>query len=274
MTLIAIKPRQDSHWYFADGRPCYEVPMATRPSETRRPTVRDARKMGLVPSVTTILKVISRPGLEMWKMEQVLLSALTHPMPKGAQPHEHIAAILEEADAEARRAADLGTIYHDAFASWLTDRARFVLPQQVHAETMRAVEDWFDTTFWPGNSLIEHCFACDAGYGGRLDFAGMSRMRRRTIVDYKSQETQAGKPFKRYGEYACQLAACAYGIGWKDADLVSLMVSRTEPGRIEAYKWTEGCDVWYRTFMDAFAVWKGLLGSNYEPVTSEVESVF
>ena len=52
----------------------YTVP--AKNGEPRATTLRDAKKMGLLPSVTTIMKAAASPGLEQWKMNQMMLAAL------------------------------------------------------------------------------------------------------------------------------------------------------------------------------------------------------
>src|SRR5436190_23373532 len=46
-------------------------------------TLRDARKLGLLPSVTNILGVITKPELTAWLQEQAVLAALTLPRLEG-----------------------------------------------------------------------------------------------------------------------------------------------------------------------------------------------
>ena len=73
---MLIKPQANSgHWYSKDGSPRYTIEGKTG---VRATTLRDARKHDLVPSVTTILNLLAKPGLDNWKQEQVLLSALDH----------------------------------------------------------------------------------------------------------------------------------------------------------------------------------------------------
>ena len=64
---LLVTPESSSHWYDAAGNPRYDA------------TLRTARKENLYPSVTSILSVVSKPGLDAWKMEQVALAALTLP---------------------------------------------------------------------------------------------------------------------------------------------------------------------------------------------------
>ena len=61
-----IKPESNARWYDTNGNPRHEA------------TLREARKENLLPSVTTVIgATLANPGLEVWKQNQVLLSALT-----------------------------------------------------------------------------------------------------------------------------------------------------------------------------------------------------
>ena len=93
MSTIIARSAESVHWYRQDGAPQYTV--KAKDGSDRPTTLRDARKMDLVPSVTTILKVAAKPGLEQWKLEQMLLSALTLPRAQDEQEKAYIARIVE-----------------------------------------------------------------------------------------------------------------------------------------------------------------------------------
>ena len=78
---MKIIPERASHWYFQDGRPCHQV-QAKSGNGLRDATLRDARTLGLYPSVTSILNIIAKPQLEAWKQEQGIIAALTLPRQK------------------------------------------------------------------------------------------------------------------------------------------------------------------------------------------------
>ena len=60
MPLLPDAPRiEGDHWYTRDGVPVHTQPKADGKGE-RPTTLRDARKLAFLPSVTTILKVISK----------------------------------------------------------------------------------------------------------------------------------------------------------------------------------------------------------------------
>ena len=50
------------HWYTQDGKPMHWVDKADGKG-TRNTTLRDARKLNLLPSVTNILKLLNNPEL-------------------------------------------------------------------------------------------------------------------------------------------------------------------------------------------------------------------
>ena len=75
---------ESGHWYTQEGDPMYTIIGAN--GKERNTTlrdakslglVRDAKKEGLVPSVTTIMGIIAKPSLETWKQKQLLNSFST-----------------------------------------------------------------------------------------------------------------------------------------------------------------------------------------------------
>ena len=66
---------ESGHWYTQEGEPMYTIIGVN--GKERNTNLRDARLLGLVPSVTTIMDLIAKPSLENWKINQALNSALT-----------------------------------------------------------------------------------------------------------------------------------------------------------------------------------------------------
>ena len=61
--LAASKYKSEAgHWYTRDGEPMYTIIGAN--GKERNTTLRDAKKEGFVPSVTTILGMVAKPSLE------------------------------------------------------------------------------------------------------------------------------------------------------------------------------------------------------------------
>ena len=96
MSLTASAPRasESNHWYTMDGAPQYTVP-SKKDGSPRNTTLRDARTMNLVPSVTTILGVSAKPALINWLQQQVLMAALTLPKRTDELEKDYIDRIIQ-----------------------------------------------------------------------------------------------------------------------------------------------------------------------------------
>ena len=62
--------KESEHWYDKTGEAAYTVVGSN--GKERNTNLKDARKHGYVPSVTTILGVAAKPPLENWKINQAL----------------------------------------------------------------------------------------------------------------------------------------------------------------------------------------------------------
>ncbi|NBW17597.1 MAG: hypothetical protein EBR82_57435, partial [Caulobacteraceae bacterium] len=102
--------KESGHWYTRNGEPMYTVKGAN--GKERNTTLRDARKYDLVPSVTTIINVAAKPGLEAWKQQQLLLAALTLPRIDDESIDAYADRVLEDSKQQAQEARDLGTAIH------------------------------------------------------------------------------------------------------------------------------------------------------------------
>jgi len=96
----------NAHWYKRDGEPLHSV-LSGR-GEPRPTTLRDARKLGLLPSVTNILGVINKPELVEWKMTQAVLAALTLPRLEGEGEDAFARRVVDDAQSRVRTAAEFG----------------------------------------------------------------------------------------------------------------------------------------------------------------------
>ena len=56
---------ESCHYYTKEGKPAYEVPSADGKKMVKT-TIVQARKMDLLPSVTTIMKMFSKDGVNEW----------------------------------------------------------------------------------------------------------------------------------------------------------------------------------------------------------------
>ena len=258
------------HFYDRQGNPMYEVPYSdkARAGEMRPSTLADARKNGWLPSVTEILGVIKDPGLEWWKIRTHIEAALTEPR-NGRAVDDMIPSIKANAEEFSRVARDLGTAHHDAIEAYVKstvdDTYTLEIDPRVPDATMMEFKHWYIDHGCEVHS-IEKLFACEYGWAGRVDWVGhVDGMW--TVIDWKTQGTHPGQPFKFYPKWAAQLAAYAYGMGHhiEKTNLLSVAISTTEPGRIDYKMWTDN-RAYLTAFFSAFDLWKGPLGKNYDPL--------
>ena len=109
-TQNETRASESQHWYDRQGNPMYTV--IGKNGKERNTTLRDARTMNLVPSVTTILNVAAKPALNVWLQRQVLMAALTLPKRAEETEEEWIARIMSDSKEEGKEAANRGTEIH------------------------------------------------------------------------------------------------------------------------------------------------------------------
>lgn len=222
-----------SRWYYPDGRPCHTV--LKKDGEPRKANLADARKLGLIPSVTTILKVLAKPGLEGWKISQAIVSALTLPR----DPAEDLLAFAErvakDSQEEGLSAAKKGTNIHRVLEI-LVQTGQTTPGGEIY---QKPLQDWMRNrrAFNPECEIV----VVGDGYAGRMDL----RFRSGETVcyaDFKTQDVKKGKP-NIYDEYAMQLSA--YSQGDLDAKHISIIVDRTTGELFEKeYSKSEIQDAW------------------------------
>ncbi len=198
---------QDGHWYRrSDGAAVYEVPMTSK-AGMRRTNLKDARKLDLVPSVTSILKVMAAPGLEIWKAQQLLQAALTLPKKQGESLDAYAERIVEDSKAQGIAAASRGKQLHTAIELFIAGT--------VTKEWTEHLTKLYETMLHHGIGMKlgqpERSFAAQLNglwYGGKVDYHHAIP----TVIDFKSKEKIEPKKQLVYEEHAMQVAAYGYGL--------------------------------------------------------------
>lgn len=191
------------HWYKkSDGSPQYTI-IGTNGKE-RDTTLRDARKLDLVPSVTTILRVAAAPGLDLWKQQQVLKAAISVPRLENEAEADWFTRIMQVSKETSAEAADRGTSMHNVIEDYFNKTAGEF--PDFAKETYFAVIKEFGNQNW----VIEKSFAAD-GFGGKVDLHCDN-----IVIDFKTKEVVDDKT-AAYDEQLMQLAAYRVGLGIPDA---------------------------------------------------------
>jgi hypothetical protein len=270
MTLI--ERQEPSHWYLRDGRPFHEIANASG-TGNRPVTLRDARKVLAFPSVTNVLGVLAKPGLDAWKIEQGILSALTLPQLPGEDLGTFAKRVVEDMGEQVEKAADFGSAIHHACKVYALNKQVPTDPKLLgFFEPWRR---WFDENV-ERVSIIEQVFVHhEYGYAGRVDMVALLKGAGGTspywaVVDFKTQKVKRSakgeaKPVF-YETWPLQLAAYRQAVlvnGAKNVQaLVSVVIDSAAPGPVHVKRWT---DVdYFGSFLAAVALWKYVKG--YDPV--------
>jgi hypothetical protein len=237
MTTIIARSAESVHWYQQSGAPQYTV--KAKDGSDRPTTLRDARKMNLVPSVSTIIKVAAKPGLEQWKLEQMLLAALTLPKAPDEPEKAYIARIVADSKETGKQAAELGTRIHESIEKWYGGQK-----EVEHKEIALRFEEFVFNHFGTHphqDWLTEHSFADPMGYGGKVDLYCKPDQYAPTgiVLDAKSKDFGPDDKVDAYDEHLMQLAAYRHGLAVPHARCANVFVSRTHPGLIKIVEWPE-----------------------------------
>lgn len=273
---MLITPSQSAHWYACTEsgafRPCHEVPK--KDGGMRATTLADARKLGLLYSVTKVCDVVRKPALENWKLQNALLAALTLPRRDGEAMDEFAYRVVEDMDQQSEKAKSFGSLLHHEIERYLAIPTSFI--DWTCEKHLIAVRDW----------LKEHCEQVHAseiivgdpalGVAGKLDLDCTLKQYGRCVVDFKTQRVKDGKP-EFYDEWPLQIAAYRHGrqreFNWftpTPMRIVSVVIN-SDPDKPEIYAH------WWSDEIDYMALFRGLLDflkyqTGYDPVKVKVES--
>lgn len=245
------------HWYTRTGGPAYRV--IGKNGKERATTIRDARELGLVPSVTTILALEAKPALTNWLVTQGMLACLTLPRLDGEDDQTFMARAIQDSRAQSRKAAERGTYMHGLLEEAVRVRRIPVRATREDETYIVPVLAHLDERFTGYTWSAERSFATE-DYGGKIDLSGIGE--KSAVIDYKFKDFNDPDKRLAYDEHASQLAAYSHGLGYNHhCRHVNLFISSTVPGLIVHHEWD---DQSIRRAMDAFnallSLWKARKG--------------
>ena len=251
------------HWYDSEGNPRH-----FEGKDGKGTTLREARKLDLYPSVTTIGQVKYKFGLEKWKIETVCKYALTQGIDK--EVYVVVNEAFEELDKQAQDGTDIHDILEKYFVGEEVEEKHIPMCERVFEviqENTYPFEEWTDGAY---RSFKTETRFCDTEHG----FAGMCDLHNSEwVIDYKSKDTVDEKT-KGWKEQAEQLAAYAHGLGYPNARLANVFISREPPPEGEPWGvvWYEHKDdmAWQR-FRHTLMLWQveNKYGPYFEAIKGE-----
>ena len=201
--LVKENTSESGHWYLPDGSPAYRT--IGKNGKERNTTVKDARGLGLLPSVTTIIGCAAKPALDVWKQQQAILAALTLPRLDGESEEDWLSRVVSDSKETAKQAAERGTQIHGVIEAFYEGIYIPELPPYV-----RVVESTINEHFGPQLWISEKSFAY-GGYGGKCDLIAKG-----FVVDFKTTEKDLDK-LDYFFDHQMQLAAYRQGFEMPNA---------------------------------------------------------
>jgi hypothetical protein len=269
-TAANVRSEEGSHWYHSDGKPCYELPKADGKG-MKSPTLADARKLNLVPGVSSILKVLHKEALVVWRIEQAILAVFTTPRndiidtSTGAAlrvetDDEFIHRVLSTErvqDQESQIARDRGTQMHDGLEMLSKN-------QPVAPDLLPWIQPAFDAVMAYGSPIATELHCIGRGYGGRIDLLqkGQDCL---WIWDWKTTKKLPDPKKGAYLEHRLQASAYAMATEWdffkKNYQKVmiktgNVYISTVDQGQFVICEHPEWKDTFMRGFEPLVTFWQ------------------
>jgi len=261
------KRTDGSHWYRPDGTAFHFIAKADG-SGNRPTTLADAKKLGLLPSVTGILKSLAKPALQEWLIRQSVMAIVTAPDVAGEAIDAKITRILEterHQDEEAKAAADLGTRIHAEL------EAHFMGQDVIDQELQPWVTPAIDELHTYGKLVSAEKIVVGDGYAGRMDL-WLESEDTMWLWDAKSAKKLPDPKKGAWLEHRLQLAAYAQAVAdllatgggeMKTIKTANIYISTTEKGAFVVCEH----DDWRTTYLEGFSplvtYWQ--FANNYRP---------
>lgn len=262
--MILIQRESASHWYLPDGTPYHDVPRADG-NGTRSVTLRDARKVNALPSVTNILSVLSKPGLDAWKQEQAIMAALTLPKRDDESLDAFARRVVTDMSEQVRSAADLGSAVHAAIEVYLQTGEPPENPEILRL--FEPVKLWIDEHIERIGLVEAVAVHSEFGYAGRIDLVAKLRSTGTwAVIDFKTQKM---KPDKKglfqaafYETWPLQLMAYFRALNHAGEcsrrleDIASVVINSVEPTPVQVMIWPrEEHEPFWQAFHCARELW-------------------
>lgn len=258
-TPTAARPNapKSSHYYTPAGEAAYEQPKKDGKGMTKT-TVVHARKLNLLPSVTTILNLLNKEALVNWKIEQAALAIVTSPRLPDEKDDAFVYRVLHteaQQDEEARIARDKGTLIHDAMEAYFQG-------QSVADDILPFIEPAFKHIWAQGEMVSTELILVGEGYAGMSDLLQDCGAFWK-LIDYKATKSIPEKG--AWPEHRLQLAAYAQafkeklilaGEPIKPINTANVYISTVETGKFVEFEHGDWGDVYNYGFAPLVIHWQ------------------
>lgn len=277
---------ESQHWYTRDGKAAHTQPTKSKNAKnpTRPTTVKDAIEQDLVPSVSGNIRVLSAPGLDYYKSQQIVKACYECPAIGDEDFDTYFKHVTAKAAEDASGAADLGTIVHAALESYYSEPLIYtphdilVGDQAVSSDEFiqpvdKAIKELGLEIMHSEKILVSNAY----GYAGTTDII-FKTADSYGVADFKTTRTKPGKPKLPNESHVLQIAAYIAAFWGEDYDYpighkargYNIYISTTEIGRVDIREWTheEIAQAW-EIFQCCLTVWR--YRNKYDPRKRKIE---
>ena len=250
---------ESGHWYTRSGAPAYTY--QNDAGEEKKTTLRQARTQNLVPSVTTVIGIADKPGLQHWKALETIRAAQLIQRSHFDDDASHIKSVMWESKRVGKEAADRGTELHAEIERGFKGGPKVA----AYCSVMSVLNEIFPDETW----LAEEAFCSSLGYGGKIDLCSVAGV----FVDFKTKDNLAEKTVNSlvYDEHGMQLSAYAQGKNFLNPERLSIFIDRKDPSIVKHYLWpTESHGRHIAMFKHLLSFWQ--LKNNYHTNVNTLEN--
>lgn len=213
-----------AHYYDVHGNPRYY--MKTKNNTMRPTTIRDAKKFNLVPSFTTIVSVLDKPGILLWEKNQILNAAYAVSK-ENKSIEQYKEEIFNVVKTNSTGITSRGSQVHDMLENYFLDGSNS------NDVIVQSVKKLLDENFGEQSWIAEKSFIHD-GYGGKCDLHAKN-----IVIDFKTKDCAKDRDIKLYHTQCMQLAAYRVGLQMPEAECYNLIVNIQDPSSPFLIKWAE-----------------------------------
>ena len=211
--LIKDQTSESGHWYDEMGNTAYTT--IAKNGKPRATTLADAKKNNYYPSVTTVLGVAAKPGLDRWKQEQAILAALTLPRLEGEEESEWLSRVLSDSRSQGKQATERGSAIHAIIESFFDGILLESVPTYCR-NIENALQASYGARLWIPEQSASHT---ELKYGGKVDLHAKADKIKGipgVVVDFKTKEVPL-ESVVPYQEHIMQMAAYRELLGLEGA---------------------------------------------------------
>ena len=247
-----------AHYYSLEGESRHEI--VGKNGKTRPTDIRDARKLGLFPSVSTVKETGAAYNLVNWMLNLLLDQTIVKPFhPDEFEIDEYKKMVFSMYNRQKEAPALKGNEVHAIMDKWFIDGT----DDGVYVPKVVALlgREFPGYTWWSEQSFVH-----PSGYAGRVDLWGRGADNKCVVVDFKTKDKEDIGSIAAYDDYKMQLVAYQKGLNLPDENTrrfnCFISVAKGFEGDCALVE-SKDLDKYWNMFNALFSFWK--VKNGYDP---------